>query len=373
MGPNDECRDRAIDYDGPSRFDVNVQNLELYLGPGNYKTQVNVFSDSEIEKAEIRLRGIVSPNLFVKKKTIQNLQDYDVDIEHQFVNIQIKESEDVFDASIWYQDHDAKDESGHSYKACAYLELDVVIPKGVQFGTLSIDGNVVQINTHSLDTVGFEEIHFGTKVGDVSTMELHTDSLEVNVGTGKVTVQSVKHSTLGRPLDVTAVSKTGYVTVNALTNFIEGDQVHHVIKAETGTGGVQIAVQPDDDGFHRASSVSGNILISAKTTTGSIRTQIGLADEEQYLELNAESKTGSIYGRISDIYSGHFDLQTKTGSINVSQNPSSSSRIEYKVDEKMVKSGVKTTANGEKVSQGNVNLRVGSGSVSLVFFKENIW
>ncbi|KAF9282132.1 hypothetical protein BGZ68_006192 [Mortierella alpina] len=368
----DDCRIRTIDYDGPSKFDVNVQNLQLYLGPGNYKAQVNVFSNSEIETAELRLRGTVSPDLFAKKTTVRK-PDYDVDIEHQFVNIKINESEDLLDASIWYKDHDTEDEWGHPYKACAYLEVDVVIPEGVRFGQLSIDGNVLQINTHSLSSVGFEEIYFGTKVGAVLTKELlRTDSLEINVKTGKVTVESVKSSTLGKPLDIVAVSETGYVIVDALTNSIDlnGDQDHHVIKAETTKGGVQISVQPDQSNdFQRATSVPGNILIEAKTTTGSIKAQVELAHEEQHLELKGETKTGSIFGRVSDLYSGHFGLQTKRGTIHVSQNPSSSSSIEFKVDQKKVKKGVKTTADGDKVSQGDISLSADSGSVSLLFFE----
>ncbi|KAF9570261.1 hypothetical protein EC968_002032 [Mortierella alpina] len=372
MGPEqDDCRIRTIDYDGPSKFDVNVQNLHLYLGPGNFEAQVNVFSDSEIETAELRLRGTVSPDLFARKKMAKR-PDYDVDIEHQFVNIKINESDDLFDATIWYQDHDTEDEWGHPYKACAYLEIDVVIPEGVRFGLLSIDGNIVQINTHSLSTVGFEEIYFGTKVGAVLNKEvLRTDSLEINVKVGKITVESIKSATLGKPLDVAALSETGNVIVNALTNSIDLDnaQNHHVIKAETTTGDVQISVQPDlDDAFHRASSVPGNILVRAKTTTGSIEAQVDLAHEDQYLELNGETKVGSVYGRVSDIYSGHFDLQTKSGTIHVSQNPSSPSSIEFTVDQEKVKKGVKTTADGDKVSQGNISLNTGLGSVSLLFF-----
>ncbi|KAF9579468.1 hypothetical protein BGW38_004258 [Lunasporangiospora selenospora] len=370
MDPSEEdCRIRTIDYDGPSKFDVNVKNLQLYLGPGNFKTKVNVFSESEIETAQIHLRGTVSPDLFAKKKKAKS--DYDVDIEHQFVNIKIKEDGDLLDASIWYQDHETEDEWEHPYKACAYLEIDVVIPEGTQFGSLSIDGNVVQIDTHSLGSVGFEEIYFGTKVGAVLTKDLlRTNSLEIDVNTGKVTVESVKVATLGKPLDITAVSKTGFVIVNALTNYIDQNesQDQHVIKAKTTTGGVQIGVQPDGEG-HGASSVSGNILIVGETRTGSVKAQIELADEDQHLELKGETKTGSIFTRISDTYSGHFGLKTRTGTIHVSQNPSSTSRIEYEVNQKKVKEGVKTTADGEKVSQGDVSLSSSSGSVSLLFFE----
>ncbi|KAG0261469.1 hypothetical protein BGZ95_004227 [Linnemannia exigua] len=372
----DRCRDNAIDWDGPSTFTTEVKNFRLKIGHGNIFSRVKILA-GPVAIPTLHILAEVSPydddsKLSRKEIKPSAVHDGKTDIDHLGLHVAIIEEDNQFDAQVWYDNREVVDpRDKQHYRACARLFFEIILPESfTQYGSISIDGPVVSIDTFGLEDVKFDRLHFGSSVGDITTHgRTQTDVLDARSNTGRIRTDPIQVATAGKPLDIQVTTTTGDVQVTAETTDVDAAEENpHKIHLATNTGRIGLTVQPST--ATSSSSVDtkhGNLDISTHAKTGSIDATILLASQDQILVLKSETNTGSIRTHISDEFLGHFGLSTKWGSTSVEPAKDSKSIIAYEKLNAREKIGTKTLEHGGDEIKGLIEISTSTGSTSLEF------
>ncbi|KAG0090734.1 hypothetical protein BGZ93_001508 [Podila epicladia] len=366
----DECRTYAVEWDGPSTFSTNSERFHLSLGKGNLASKVTV-QTAAVNEPTLKLTAYVSPEdtdgdgrvAPVPGKRYNGDDKSVIKIERLGLNLEIVDDEDLFNAQIWFDDRTAHTPAGHAYRACARLEVLVLLPESyTHYKDLQINGVVADIRANGLDKVKFGNIDFNAAVGSVvTTDQLSADKFTAVVKTGHVEVASVEAATESKPLKVVADVATGHATVHAKTK--PANTAHDVL-VQSNTGSVQLTVSPSSSSS--SSDKPADLNLHAATKVGSVRAVVSLESRHQVLRLDAGSNTGSVNAQVSDDFSGHLRVETKLGSTYVKEASGSESKIEYQKQTGQVKEGVKLF-KGEESVEGHLELKSSLGRVSLEF------
>ncbi|KAF9426694.1 hypothetical protein BGZ76_002646 [Entomortierella beljakovae] len=360
----DLCRKYAIDWDGPSTFVTDAQNFQLRFGRGQHYENVQVLTGN-VDQPTLHISGKISPDNHLDngKKNYGDLivshKDTDIEIERLGLHIKIKETNDLFDAYIWFEDHTVS-EGNYEYRACADLRITVTLPKSYKnYNSIVINGAVTSVDVVDLDTIAFNKLDLSTSVGHISTMgELFVDEFKAHTNTGKTEVESIQVTEgSNKALDVKVSSNTGRASVGVKTTRVCNDEPHK-IDVTTGTGSVKVDATPSSSSSNTGNV--GHLNINAQSRTGGVDASIKLAGAEQKLSLNVNTNTGSVRAAVSDEFLGHFKVETNTGSTTVKEASGSKSHINYQKLTSKYKSGVKTLGNEEHQSQINLQTRTGS-------------
>ncbi|KAG0286218.1 hypothetical protein BGZ96_009634 [Linnemannia gamsii] len=366
----DRCRDNAINWDGPSTFTTEVRNFRLKIGQGNIFSRVNI-STGPVAFPTLHILGEVSPyedELKSIKPAAPTAHGEKIDIDYLGLHIAIVEEDNQLDTQIWYDNREVVDpRDGQHYRACARLFLEVILPESyTSYGAISVDGPLVVINTHDLENVKFDRLHFGSTVGEISTHgRVHADVFDAKSNTGRIRAETVQVATTGKPLDIQVYSITGSVQVTAETTDVDASEENpHKIHVSTNTGPVKLTVQPSSSS---SSSKHGNLDISTTASTGAIENTINLASQEQILTLTSKTNTGSIRNHISDAFLGHFSLSTKWGSTIIKPAKGSKSTITYEKLSAREKVGTKELSGSPEGAIGSIVMSTSTGSTDLQF------
>ncbi|KAF9912722.1 hypothetical protein EC991_009458 [Linnemannia zychae] len=368
----DHCRDNAIEWDGPSSFTTEVKNFHLNIGDGNIVSQVNI-STGPVAAPTLHILGKVSPfdgdNLNRKDIKPSAARDEKISIDYLGLHVEIVESDNNFDAQVWYDKRDLIDPRDHQrYSACARLSFEIILPESfTEYGSISVDGPIVTIDAYRLDNVKFDRVHLTSTIGSISTRgRIQTDVLDASSHLGSVTTDVVQVATAGKPLDIHVASITGSVQVTAETTDVDAAEENpHKVHLNTDTGRIGLTLQPAT-----SSSVDtkhGNVDVKTHTKTGSTEVSIRLASQDQILTLKSKSETGSIRTNISDEFLGHFGLSTNWGSLRIQPAKDSKSTITYEKLTTREKTGTKTLDGQEGEVKGSIEMSANTGSVSLEF------
>ncbi|KAG0207800.1 hypothetical protein BGX28_001046 [Mortierella sp. GBA30] len=365
----DFCKKHAVEWDGPSKFSTTAKNFNLHFGSGNMGSHVQV-KIGAVSEPTLLIGGKVSPlnegeEHRVPAKSKDVAHGSEDEYSHLGLHIIIKEDNDNFGASLWFEDRYVRDEEhGGTYRACARLEVEVIFPESYTgYDTLSIDGNVLSLDTYSINKLGFQSVNFQSSVGDVSVHDaISADEFRVHVKTGAVSIESVGVATEGKALDVNVMSDTGSLTVGAEPSPVENNETHN-IDISANTGAIKLDVHAPE-----ALSVKnpGNLQISTRSKTGSVKNSIALSNFNQALLLRSESNVGTVTTTVSDWFLGHFNIETKLGSAKLQTAPGSKSKVSFEKSTSTVKTGSKTLENHD-ASKGRIELRSKVGGVSLKF------
>ncbi|KAG0329250.1 hypothetical protein BG000_000138 [Podila horticola] len=354
----DECRTYAVEWDGPSIFSTTADRIHVNFGRGNLASKVTV-QTAAVNEPTLKLTAYVSPedndgDLHGPKKTLANGKSV-TRIERLGLNLEVIDDEDLFDTQIWFDDRTAHTPSGHAYKACARLEVLILLPESyTSYKELQINGAVIDIRANALNKIKFNQVGFQVAVGGVvATDKLLVDEFTAVVKTGRVEIESVEAATESKPLSV----------VNAKTKPAKSA---HEVSVSSKTGSVQLTVSPSSSSSSLLSDKPADLNIHASSKVGSVRALVSLESRAQVLRLDATSSTGSVSAQISDDFSGHLRVETKMGSTYVKPASGSESTIEYQKQTGQLKEGVKRFG-GEENAEGNVDLKSSLGRVSLEF------
>lgn len=368
----DECRTYAVEWDGPSIFSTTADRIHVNFGRGNLASKVTV-QTAAVNEPTLKLTAYVSPedkdgDLHDPKKTLANGKSV-TRIERLGLNLEVIDDEDLFDTQIWFDDRTAHTPSGHAYKACARLEVLILLPESyTSYKELQINGAVIDIRANALNKIKFDQVGFQVAVGGVvATDKLLVDEFTAVVKTGRVEIESVEAATESKPLSVVAEVATGHATVNAKTKPAKSA---HDVSVSSKTGSVQLTVSPSSSSSSLLSDKPADLNIHASSKVGSVRALVSLESRAQVLRLDATSSTGSVSAQISDDFSGHLRVETKMGSTYVKPTSGSESTIEYQKQTGQLKEGVKRFA-GEENAEGRVDLKSSLGRVSLEFTQTN--
>ncbi|KAF9292851.1 hypothetical protein BGZ74_000134 [Mortierella antarctica] len=347
----DECKTYAVEWDGPSVFSTTSERLHLSFGKGNLVSKVTV-QTAAVNEPTLKLTAYVSPEdedndgqdlslLLVPDKKYTSNGKSVTKIERLGLHIEIIDDEDLFDTQVWIDDRTAHTPAGHAYRACARLEVLVLLPESyTRYKELHINGVVTDIRVNGLDKIKFGSVGFNAEVGSV----VATDTLSAD--------------------EFTAVVKTGrHAAVHAKTK--PANAAHDVL-VHSNTGSVQVTVSPSSSSSSSSSDKPADLNIHASSKVGSVRAVVSLESRHQVLRLDAGSNTGSVSAQVSDDFSGHLRVETKLGSTYVKEVSGSESKIEYQKQTGQVKEGVKRFQGGES-TEGHVELRSSLGRVALEF------
>lgn len=370
----DECKTYAVEWDGPSVFSTTSERLHLSFGKGNLASKVTV-QTAAVNEPTLKLTAYVSPEdedndgqdlslLPVPDKKYTSNGKSVTKIERLGLHIEIIDDEDLFDAQVWFDGRTAHTPTGHAYRACARLEVLVLLPESyTRYKELHINGVVTDIRVNGLDKIKFGNVGFNAEVGSVvATDTLSADEFTAVVKTGRVEIASVEAATESKPLKVVADVVTGHAAVHAKTK--PANAAHDVL-VHSNTGSVQVTVSPSSSSSS-SSDKPADLNIHASSKVGSVRAVVSLESRHQVLRLDAGSNTGSVSAQVSDDFSGHLRLETKLGSTYVKEMSGSESKIEYQKQTGQVKEGVKLFQGGES-TEGHVELKSSLGRVALEF------
>ncbi|KAG0049270.1 hypothetical protein BGZ83_005911 [Gryganskiella cystojenkinii] len=369
----DQCKDHAVDWEGPSSFTTSAKNFKLRTGKGNVYSWVKIVK-GPVSEPTLRLNGKVTP---ANEDAIKKQDHYEVVV--QGVHLEITESKDEFDALIWFEDRWVNDDDSgdhdHRYKACAIFNLEIVLPEDfTEYGSITVDGGIIFIESfEDISDVSFELFKVKSAVGHfIANGLILADQFRGLVEVGKIKIEGVQPGKILRgPLDVEARVTTGNLVLNAYTTLVKDSSAsyEHKIEATASTGSITLDVQPakHDDAADNESIV--DLSIKAITSTGSIVQSIGLANKEQVLNLRSKSSTGSVKAKVSDHFLGHFVVQTQLGSARVYENrDGSASEIVYEKQTAHIQEGEKRLKRDQdESSHGSIDLRSSLGSAALSF------
>ncbi|KAF9334352.1 hypothetical protein BG006_002300 [Podila minutissima] len=371
----DECKTYAVEWDGPSVFSTTSERLHLSFGKGNLVSKVTV-QTAAVNEPTLKLTAYASPEdedndghdlslLPVPGEKYTSNGKSVTKIERLGLHIEIVDDEDLFDAQVWFDDRTAHTPAGHAYRACARLEVLVLLPESyTRYRDLQINGVVTDIRVNGLDKIKFGNVGFNADVGSVvATDTLSADEVTAVVKTGRVEIASVEAATESKPLKVVADVVTGHAAVHAKTK--PANAAHDVL-VQSNTGSVQVTVSPSSSSSSSSSDKPADLNIHASSKVGSVRAVVSLESRHQVLRLDAGSNTGSVSAQVSDDFSGHLRVETKLGSTYVKAVSGSESKIEYQKQTGQVKEGVKRFQGGES-TEGHVELRSSLGRVALEF------
>ncbi|KAG0349458.1 hypothetical protein BG004_005809 [Podila humilis] len=367
---SDVCKDHAINWDGPSFFSTTANKFRLNFGKGNMFAKVDI-QTADVAEPQLKIVALVSPPEDDKDQSIDFPahsvpgEKTVVKIDHLSLNMEITDDASIFDAHIWYDDHTVHTPNGLKYRACARLQVQVLMPTSyTHYGQVMINGNVIEVNAHSLDQIQLDQVSFTVGVGSVVVKDkLFSDNVVAVVKTGHVEIDSVEAASDHAPLFVVAESTTGHVTVNAKT---KPANKAHELNVLSNTGAVQLNVAPASSSLSSKSALA-DLNIHIATSTGSVRSTVALESPEQILHLDASSNTGSVTSKVSDAFEGRFSVATKLGSSTVLPASGSESHIEYETQTSQVKIGSKVTKQGQSGSEGSIELKSSLGRVMLQF------
>ncbi|KAF9185632.1 hypothetical protein BGZ51_002517 [Haplosporangium sp. Z 767] len=378
LSSHDYCRDNVVDWDGPSTIvSAGANDYKLTLGKGNFDTQLHILTGL-VSEPTLRISGKVSPdngnddgNKDDDNAVVVNDGDHR-EFSRLGLHIEVVQVSQKFEAQIWFEDRSAVDKkNGYEYRACARLNIELVLPeKRDDFGSLVIHGNVLTLDAHGLQGIGFDHMDLSVNVGDVRTKDLiKADKFATYVNTGMAVVESVQVKTEGNALDVKTTSTTGRVALGVKTTSVsesiyKSSTNAHRIEVATSTGAVQLDVQPSSS-LSMDNKHLGHLKVRVHTSTGSIKNNIRLASPAQVLDLVAGSEVGSVESIISDEFLGHFDLQTRLGSAIIQAARGSDSTIKF--EKKTGSSKVGTKAGQNQRGEGSIELRAVTGKVALIF------
>ncbi|KAF9103214.1 hypothetical protein BGX27_010679 [Mortierella sp. AM989] len=358
----DSCRQNAVDWDGPSTFETQAQNFQLRFGKGKYSSHVQIHTGS-VTKPTLRVGGKISPegndHIILKGDETARLG----------LHIEIKETENLFDVFIWFEDRTV-DDGWRKYPACALLDISIILPETyIRYSSILVDGAVTSIDAHDLDSIAFDKLDLETAVGHITTTgEVFVDEFLTRVSTGKTEIESVQVTEKSeKALNVKVSTNTGHVAVGVKTASVGKDEgKHHSIDISSNTGSVKVDITPSPS--TDSAKNPGHLDVKAQTRTGSVKSTIQLASTEQNLYLTSGSGTGSVDAFVSDVFSGHFKVETRTGSARVQEAPGSDSHISYEKQTTQFKSGIKIFEGDDSIEdQPQIDLRTGTGRASLVF------
>ncbi|KAG0350118.1 hypothetical protein BGZ54_004013, partial [Gamsiella multidivaricata] len=359
------CSKHMIDWTAPSPFSTDAPNFQLRFGKGSFGSKVKLHQ-GQVSQPTLLVSGKISP--MDNKDGSMNSMDSDTKIVDLGLHIEIKESKDLFEAFIWFEDRIVHD--GHNrYRACASLEIDIIFPDSLKrYKSVVIDGAVTSILTYDLN-IAFDKLDFSSQVGDlVSKGYLAADELKLAYSTGKIEIESVQVASEDKPLNVDIHTNTGKATVNVETAAVSKDeQKEHRILVTAQTGAVVVDVRPKSTELPEGKK-AGDLDIYTRTNTGAVRNTISLANEEQALRLSSRSSTGSVGATVSDAFVGRFYLQTSVGSTRVKAAEGSESKIEYEKQTSQTKTGVK--GGKESENHGSIELHSSVGAVTLEFLSQ---
>ncbi|KAF9986821.1 hypothetical protein BGZ75_001368 [Mortierella antarctica] len=365
---NDYCKERAIKWDGVTDLSTKAKHFKLYFGKGNLASHVQV-KTGQVSEPTLRIAGKVSPwgEDRGEDRAVMKAHGSETEYTRLGLHILIKDDDDQFDASLWFEDREVHDEhDGQRYRACARLEVEVVFPQTYTgYDSLTIGGHVVSVEGHGLGSIGFQKLDLGASVGEVVTRDtILTNQFRAHVDTGKISVEAIRVATEGNALDVDASTATGAISVGAEPTMVENNAPHN-INIASNTGSIQLDVRQFSQS--RAAPNPGSLKIHAHTNTGSVKTSVQLADAEQVLLLNAYTNTGTVSTVISDTFLGHFTVQTRVGSAKVETARGSKSIISFEKSTPFLKSGTKTLSERRGDDQSKIELSTGVGVASLKF------
>ncbi|GJJ74458.1 hypothetical protein EMPS_06816 [Entomortierella parvispora] len=372
-GYHDVCKDHAVDWEGPSSFTTSAKNFKLKTGKGNLGSHVKIVK-GDVSQPTLQLSGLVTPT---GEEDVKKKDEFEIVV--QGVHLEISESEDLFEAFLWFEDRWVDEDDNHShgrYRACARFEIEIIVPESfTEYGSVTVEGGVIVIDaSEELSDVSFELFKVKSAVGHfVSRGLILADQFRAWVNTGKVEVAAVQSgAVLQGPLDVEVKVSTGHVFFGVKTTPVSSKSLtsssEHHVEIASSTGAVKVDVSPADGKSSKdASLVDLNLSTSSKT--GSVQQTITL-ENDQALYLRTSVNTGSVKTQVSDNFLGHFSLATQLGSTHVSENPFSESEIVYEKQTARAKEGNKHLKNkGEnKNGHGSIDLKSSLGSVNLEFF-----
>ncbi|KAF9963354.1 hypothetical protein BGZ70_007469 [Mortierella alpina] len=248
---NDYCNERAIQWDGVTDLTTKAKHFKLYFGKGNLASHVQV-KTGQVSEPTLRIAGKVSPWAEGREADMALMASYGSETEYTRLglHILIKDDGDRFDASLWFEDRDALDEhGGQRYRACARLEVEVVFPETYTgYDSLTIGGNVVNVEGHGLDSIGFQKLDLGA-------------SLDVR--------QSGQNRATHNPgsLKIRTFTSTG--SVKNSIQLADAAQVL-LLSADTGTGSINTVVSDTFSGHFAVQSRLGSAKV--ETARGSMST-----------------------------------------------------------------------------------------------------
>ncbi|KAF9286093.1 hypothetical protein BGZ68_003254 [Mortierella alpina] len=365
---SDYCKERAIEWDGVTDLTTKAKHYKLNFGKGNLASNVQV-KTGQVSEPTLRIAGKVSPWGEGRGEDMAVMRAHGSETEYTRLglHILIKDDDNQFDASLWFEDREVIDEhDGQKYRACARLEVEVILPDTYSdYDSLSIGGHVVSVEGHGLDKIGFQKLDLGASVGEVVTRStILANQFRAHVDTGKISVEAVQAATEGNALDIDASTATGSISLGAEPTVVKTD-AHHNINIASNTGSIQLDVR--QSGQNRVAQNPGSLKIRTNTNTGSVKTSIQLAEAAQVLLLNADTKTGSVSTVVSDTFSGHFTVQTRVGMAKVEPAHGSRSTISFEKSTPSLKTGTKTLGERRGDDQSKIELSTGVGLASLRF------
>ncbi|KAF9932250.1 hypothetical protein BGZ65_004552 [Modicella reniformis] len=320
---HDSCINKAIDWDSLKSFATNAQNFRLKLGKGSFGSRIKIHTGN-VQQPTLLLDGKISP-LKGGQPEFHTEGEMTI-ISHLGLHVLIKDINNLFDTEIWFEDRWVENELARGYRACATLEIEIVLPESyTAFGSITVHGNLASINAYDLGGIVFQNLDFGAAVGDVNTRgDILADTFKVQIITGKSEIESL-HTSDQKPLDVNVQTTTGLISLALTANLITG-------------------------------------------AMGIVKASIQLFNEDQVLNLAAKASMGTVDAVVSDEFLGRFQLKTSLGVTNVeSTAKGSNSEIKYEKLSHFFKSGVKVKKREENHSKGEIDLTSTLGRVTLQF------
>ncbi|KAG0201108.1 hypothetical protein BGX28_006033 [Mortierella sp. GBA30] len=377
------CRDNLVPWEGPSSFDTNATNIEFVFGTGNLETSVGILTLDDIDRPMIDIVAYVAKSrddddkdnraasFPAQKERSVVLDPHTKDVHHQGLYVKVDDDGNAFKILI-----SADGDWGYNHRFCALVEGVIAIPKSFKkFGHLTVHGTVMDVQTHGLKDVTFEQLQFGTTVGriDIQDQGVQVHKFSAVVTTGPVTVSSIT-APIGAVLNARVTTITGPISVNALVPRIQekdgkDEFPQHQIQVSTTTGPIDLNVHPapkTDSSGNAKIYVTSLVNVKATSTASHIVTSVDLADEH-VLKLDSTSLTGSVAVEVSDKFLGAINLQTLMGSTVVVEAEDSASEIEFEKNTKQQKIGRKHLKQEIDGDESHIALRSDFGPVELAF------
>ncbi|KAF9577343.1 hypothetical protein BGW38_007497, partial [Lunasporangiospora selenospora] len=295
--------------------------------------------------------------------------------ENQYVNIKVTDKKGRWNGKVTYTNHKVRDEdSGYLYTACAFLNVEIILPDYQRFGILELKGNVASVEGYSLYHVQFSRFIVQSKLGNVVILgEIKADTLITNLHQGNLFISKAKTGTRGGALELIANVNTGNAAVTAETNLIDNDSKFHRVLVKSETGDINVKVRPsnEEDLYHMGPATTSNLDLTARTVFGIVEARVQLFDNSQIVALKV-SGARETKASVSDLFSGRFNVESgqakAKAKANVQALKGSTSVIEYDEKSDTVKKGTKTTSDGEDILKGHIDVVSEQSSATLTFF-----